>query len=423
VGQFVVEGGRRLAGTFRVNGAKNAALPILAASLLVPEPVTLTNVPLGLSDVSLMLTILERIGARVRTLAADTVEVDASGPLNPVVPDDLMRQMRASLFLAGPLLARTGQVSLAQPGGCDIGPRPIDLHLKGLSALGADFRDAPDAYLDGRAPQLTGARIYLDYPSVGATENIMMAAAGAEGETAIVNAAQEPEVVDLAQFLAKLGARVGGAGTTVIRVEGRRGGLSGGITHAVIPDRIEAGTVALAAVITGGSVRLTECIPDHLAALWQKLTEMGVHVAYQPGGSVVEVEADTRLAALRVRTGPHPHFPTDLQPPMTAVLTQADGSSVVREMVFENRLRHAGELNRMGAHIQVAANVAWVQGPARLSGARVTATDLRAGAALVLAGLVAEGETRVDHSELIERGYAEWPERLGRLGARIRRAG
>jgi UDP-N-acetylglucosamine 1-carboxyvinyltransferase len=421
VGRFVVEGGRRLAGIFRVNGAKNAALPILAASVLVREPVTMENIPLGLSDVALMLEILRRAGVRIRPRGPHAVTVDASGPLEPVVPEDLMRRMRASLFLAGPFLARTGRVHLAEPGGCDIGQRPIDLHLKGLNALGVEFTPAPAAHLAGTATALRGTRIYLDYPSVGATENIMMAAVLAEGDTVIVNAAQEPEVVDLAQFLVRLGARIGGAGSSVIHIEGRRA-LTGGVTHPVIPDRIEAGTVALAAVITGGTVTLTDVVPEHLQALWQKLRDMGVDVEYQAGAGTVVVNAEGRpLRPVTVKTGPYPHFPTDLQPQMTAVLTQAEGASMVSETVFENRLRHAGELNRMGAHIRVAGNTAWIDGPTPLQGARVTATDLRAGAALVLAGLAARGTTPIEQAELVERGYEAWPERLTELGAVIYR--
>jgi UDP-N-acetylglucosamine 1-carboxyvinyltransferase len=419
VGQFVVEGGRQLAGTFRVNGAKNAALPLLAASLLALEPVELLNVPDRLSDVRLMLTILERLGALVSVDDGGRVTVDPSGPLTPVIPDDLMREMRASLFLAGPLLGRTGEVRLAQPGGCDIGQRPIDLHLKGLESLGVTFERTAGGHLNGEARALKGGRVYLDYPSVGATENILMAAAAAEGETLIVNAAQEPEVVDLAQFLMRLGVRIGGAGTNTVHIQGlgRLGRSS--VSHPIIPDRIEAGTVAIAAAITGGAVELAGVVPEHLVPLWQKLREMGVTVDYAPGGDTVRVEAAEKLRAVSLKTGPHPQFATDLQPQMVALLTQAEGVSLVRETVFENRLRHAGELNRMGARITVVSNTAWVEGPTALEGTDVVATDLRAGAALVLAGLAADGETRVHQADLIERGYQDWPARLGELGASV----
>jgi UDP-N-acetylglucosamine 1-carboxyvinyltransferase len=420
MGQFVVTGGRRLSGTFRVNGAKNAALPILAASLLVPEPMTLTNVPVGLGDVQHMMAILRTLGVRVTVVGPDTVVVDAAGPLGSEVPDALMRQMRASLFLAGPLLARVGEVRLAYPGGCDIGQRPIDLHLKGLQALGATFQHEAGGHLYGLASRLRGARIYLDYPSVGATENILMAATAAEGETVIVNAAQEPEIVDLAQCLMRMGAKIGGAGTRTIRVEG--GHPLQGATHPIVPDRIEAGTIAMAAVITGGAVELVDCVPDHLLPVWEKLQEMGAYVDYDPGSPRVFVEAPMgRLTAVSVQTGPHPGFPTDLQPQLTALATQAEGVTVVRETVFENRLRHTRELARMGADVTVAGNVAWITGPTPLSGAPVVAADLRAGAALILAGLAADGETWIDGAERIERGYVDLPERLRALGARVER--
>ena len=422
MGQFVVDGGRRLEGAFRVNGAKNAALPLLAAAVLAHGPVYLDNIPLQLHDVRLMRDILRVLGARIREAGGSRLVVDASSPLDPVIPEDLMTRMRASLFLAGPLAARTGEVVLAYPGGCDIGQRPIDLHLKGLAALGVDFREEAGGRIHGRVERLKGTRVFLDYPSVGATENILMAAVAAEGETQIVNAAQEPEVVDLAQLLIKMGAHIGGAGTAVIRVEGTGGRPLSGASHTIIPDRIEAGTMAIAAAITGGRVELGDCMPDHLQALWQKLSEMGVIVDYEPGGDWAVIEAPTGpLFPIQLQTGPYPRFPTDLQPQMMALMTAARGGSMVRETVFDNRLRHVSGLVRMRAHVQVAGNVAWVEGPTRLAGATVQATDLRAGAALVVAGLAAEGETTVEGAEAIERGYAEWPERLSGLGARIAR--
>ncbi len=418
MGQLVVEGGRRLAGTFRVNGAKNAALPLMAASILVEGPLTFQNLPLRLRDIQLMMQILTAVGVRVTAVAPDVLTVDASGPIRPEVPDALMAEMRASLFVTGPLLGRTGTAVVSRPGGCDIGLRPIDLHLKGLKALGAQFEDLPGGRLRADAPSLYGAAVYLDFPSVGATENIMMAAVMAHGETVIENAAREPEIVDLAQFLNRMGANVAGAGTDTIRIAGPS--RLRPADHVVVPDRIEAGTVAVAAVISGGSVNLTHVVPEHLSPLWRKLVEMGADVTYMPGGDTVRVAApqDGRLKAVTLRTGPHPGFPTDLQPQMAALMTQANGTSTLVETVFENRLKHMSELKRMGAEVLTDGRMAVITGPVALTGAAVTATDLRAGAALVLAGLAAQGETRVEGLEVIQRGYQDLAERLRALGAK-----
>ncbi len=418
MGQLVVEGGRRLSGTFRVNGAKNAGLPLLAASILADGPLTFSNLPLQLRDIQLMIRILTAVGVRATSLAAGCLQVDASGPLHPEVPDELMADMRASLFVTGPLLARTGVAVVSRPGGCDIGVRPIDLHLKGLRALGAVFDDLPGGRLRVRAERLAGAAIYLDFPSVGATENIMMAAVRAAGETVIENAAREPEIVDLAQFLSQMGADIAGAGTDTIRIVG--GADLHPIGYTVIPDRIEAGTIAIAGVLTGGSVELEGVLPEHLLPLWRKLTEMGAQVTYQPGGNRVHVEAPAPRPLLpsSIRTGPHPGFPTDLQPQMAALMTQAQGTSTLVETVFENRLKHMSELKRMGARVLTDGRMAVINGPSALAGAQVTATDLRSGAALVLAGLAAQGQTHVDGLEVIQRGYQDLARRLSGLGAR-----
>lgn len=419
MGQFVVEGGGRLVGTFRVNGSKNAALPILAACTLAEEPVTLCNVPTGLRDVTLMLDILASLGVKVAVPSPDTVEVDATTLPNGDIPEDLMRRMRASLFLTGPLLGRTGHAEVSKPGGCDIGLRPIDLHLKGLGQLGVQFTEKPGGRVAADASSLMGSRIFLDFPSVGATENIMMAAVRALGDTVIDNAAREPEIVDLAMFLNKLGAHVRGAGTDTIRVTGVS--QLGGARHRIIPDRVEAGTVAVAGAMTGGRVTLEECIPDHLLPLWRKLADMGAHVEYVPGSAQVTVGAPEPLRATSVRTGPHPGFPTDLQPLMLTLMTRAHGVSTVVETVFENRLRHALELKRMGACLLTDGRMAVVYGSSALSGATVEATDLRAGAALLVAGLAAEGQTRINGSEVMERGYQDFPRRLSELGAKVAR--
>lgn len=415
MGQFVVAGGRPLAGTFAVSGSKNAALPILAATTLVAAPVTLTGVPLGLLDVRHMLAMLRELGVRVATAGPDSVTVDARGPLSPDLPDAYTRTMRASVFLMGPVLARLGRVTVSRPGGCNIGPRPIDLHVKGLAALSVRFADGPGGHIVGEAARLKGAVTYLDFPSVGATENVMMAAVAADGTTVIENAAREPEVVDLAQFLNARGAAVHGAGTDRIWIEGGRT-LSGG-TYELIPDRIEAGTVAVAAALTGGDVTMSHVIPEHLTPLWRKLSEMGAVV--ELGSTTVRVSAAGALRAASLRTGPHPGFPTDLQPLMLALMTQARGCSTLVETVFENRLRHALELRRMGANVLTDGRMAVIYGPTPLEGAVVEATDLRAGAALMVAGLAAQGRTTVLGAEMVARGYQDWAQRLQSLGASV----
>lgn len=415
MGQFVVAGGRRLAGTFVVSGSKNAALPILAATTLVAAPVTLTGVPLRLLDVRHMLAMLQELGVTVTMSGSDTVTVDARGPLSPDLPDVYTRTMRASVFLMGPILGRLGRVTVSRPGGCNIGPRPIDLHLKALAALSVCFMEGPGGHIVGEGRRLTGAVTYLDLPSVGATENVMMAAAAAEGDTVIENAAREPEVVDLAQFLNAMGGAVHGAGTDRIWIQGGHT-LSGG-AYELIPDRIEAGTVAVAAALTGGDVMLSHVVPEHLTPLWRKLSEMGA--AVEVSGPTVRVSAAGTLRATSLRTGPHPGFPTDLQPLMLALMTQAQGCSTLVETVFENRLRHALELRRMGANVLTDGRMAVIYGPTPLEGAVVEATDLRAGAALMVAGLAAQGSTTVLGAEMVARGYQDWAERLSALGASV----
>jgi UDP-N-acetylglucosamine 1-carboxyvinyltransferase len=416
-GRLRVRGGTRLCGTVAVHAAKNAALPLLAAALLTRDGVRLRSVP-ELADVATMRALLEELGAEVRATAGGDLEVRCADVADEA-PYALVRRMRASLLVMGPLLARLGRVRAPLPGGCAIGDRPIDFHLKGFAALGAEVT-LRGGYVEARAPAgLHGARIYLDYPSHTGTENLMLAAVLARGQTLIENAAEEPEVVDLANCLNAMGARVSGAGTPVIRVDGVD--AVGGADWTPIPDRIEAGTLLIAGAITRGEIELTGVIPQHVQAVVAKLRETGAEI-WQEQGRVFLV-ARRRPAAVDVKTLPYPGFPTDLQPQMTALLATADGVAAVTETVFDNRLGHADELRRMGAQIRVEGRTALVTGVARLSGAPVQAADLRAGAALVLAGLAAAGETEVGGLGHIERGYADLPGQLRALGADVERLG
>ena len=416
VERIVVRGGRPLQGQVRISGAKNAALPILAATLLAEETCLLYDVP-PLADVETMTRLLTELGARVEPAAGGGLAVTAGEDLACEAPYDLVRRMRASILVLGPLLARMGRARAALPGGCAIGQRPIDLHLKGFAALGADV-EVSGGQVEVSAPAgLRGTSIYLDVPSVGATENIMMAAVLAEGTTTIENAAEEPEIVDLANFLNTLGADVRGAGTRVIQIHGVDG-LHGG-TYTVIPDRIEAGTFMLAPLIAGGEVTVAGVVPEHLKSLSAKLREMGAEVEID--GDLITVAARGRPRAVDVKTLPYPGFPTDLQAPMMAALATAEGTATVTETVFENRFMHVPELRRMGARIQIQGQTAIVTGVERLQGAPVTATDLRSGAALVLAGLGAEGITEVSGVHHIDRGYVAIEQKLRSLGADVDR--
>lgn len=416
VDRIVVRGGRPLQGQVPVHGAKNAALPILAATLLAQDPCRLYDIP-PLDDVETMTRLLTALGARVSRAGDGAVVTSAAGPLGWEAPYEPVRRMRASILVMGPLLARMGRARAALPGGCAIGQRPIDLHLKGFAALGAQVR-VSGGQVEVSAPAgLRGTSIYLDVPSVGATENIMMAAVLARGLTTIENAAEEPEIVDLANFLNTLGADVRGAGTRVITIRGVAG-LHGG-TYTVIPDRVEAGTFMLAPLISGGQVTVTGVVPEHLKSLTAKLREMGA--AVDVDGDAITVSASGRPRAVDVKTLPYPGFPTDLQAPMMAALVTAEGTSSVTETVFENRFMHVPELRRMGARIQIQGQTAVVTGVSRLQGAPVTATDLRSGAALILAGLGAEGLTEVSGVHHIDRGYVAIEEKLQALGAAIER--
>jgi len=407
-----IEGRRQLRGHIRVSGAKNAVLKLMAASLLTREPCVIRNVPY-IGDVLNMIEVLEGLGARCQ-LDGDVLYIEARD-LHPEAPRDAVRRMRASIQVMGPLLGRLGEVKIAQPGGCAIGARPVDLHLAGLRALGAVI-DERHGYIHGRAAKLQGAEIHLDLPSVGATENLMMAAAVADGETVIRNAAREPEIIEVQNFINCMGGRVRGAGTDTIRIRGVAGPL-GGVDYTVIPDRIEAGTLAVCAAVCGGDVTLSPVILEHMEIVAAKLVEAGAGV--EVNGETLRVFGDGVLKPLHIRSQPYPGFPTDMQPQVVAMLTRALGTSIVTETIYSSRFKHVDELRRMGADITVDGRVAVVRGPCRLSGARVEASDLRAAAALVVAGLAAEGETVIEGLEHLDRGYEDLAGKLAAVGAKI----
>ncbi|MDP4160591.1 MAG: UDP-N-acetylglucosamine 1-carboxyvinyltransferase [Bacillota bacterium] len=410
--KFSITGGKTLEGTINVSGAKNAVLPIIAASLLCAEPIQLDDAP-DLLDVNVMNQVIAALGATVERKGS-TLKIEARVIDCIEAPYDLVSQMRASIVTMGPLLARKGHVRISHPGGCAIGSRPINWHLKGLEALGAEVK-MDHGYLDVSTKGLRGARIYLDYPSVGATENIMMAAAMAQGTTLIENAAQEPEIVDLATFLNEMGGKVRGAGTSIIHIEGVN--EFHGASHTVIPDRIEAGSYLLTAAATGGDVLVRNVIADHLKPLIAKMVEAGIHMKEEDDG--IRIIGDGVYNAVDIKTQVHPGFPTDLQAPFMAFVTRANGTGLFTETVFENRFMHVDELKRMGADIKIEGRSAIVQGIQRLNAAPVTATDLRAGAALILAALTAEGTTVIRGIHHIDRGYEKVEEKLSRIGADI----
>jgi len=402
-----------------VSGAKNAALPAMAAALLTDQRVTLRNVP-RVRDISTFRSLLEDLGVDSSTTHeahGNCIEIEARQLLNPVAPYELVKQMRASVLVLGPLLARFGQARVSLPGGCAIGVRPIDLHLKGLEKLGASIQ-FDHGYVNARADGLHGANFHFDTISVTGTENLMMAASLADGLTVLENAAREPEVQDLAELLNRMGARIEGAGTHAIRIQGVA--RLRGAEHAIIPDRIEAGTFLIAAAITGGELLVEGCTPQHLSAVLSKLEEVGVCWTRETG-SAIGVKAGDPLRSLDVSTQEYPGFPTDMQAQYMALMTQTEGSAVIAETIFENRFMHALELARMGADIRVNGRRAVVRGKTPLSGAKIQASDLRASASLVLAGLAAEGETVIDRVYHIDRGYERIEEKLTRVGAQISR--
>ncbi|MCL5780979.1 MAG: UDP-N-acetylglucosamine 1-carboxyvinyltransferase [Firmicutes bacterium] len=412
--KIIITGNKPLQGTIKVSGAKNAVLPILAASLLTTTQTKLLDVP-NLADVGVINSVLQELGAKIEKRNGELI-VSVPKLTGTEAPYEYVRKMRASFLVMGPLLARAGKARISLPGGCAIGTRPIDLHLKGFAALGADIRYG-SGYIEATARELVGAKIYLDFPSVGATENIMMAAVLAKGQTTIENAAEEPEIVDLANFLSTMGAKIKGAGTKVIRIDGVE--QLTGATHAVIPDRIEAGTYLAAAAITKGNVLVENIIVDHLKPVVAKLIEAGVELTEEETG--IRVNCTGRTKGVDIKTLPYPGFPTDMQAQFMALMTVSQGTSIITETVFENRFMHVNELKRMGAKIKIEGRTAIVQGVRGLNGAEVKATDLRAGAAMLLAGLAAEGETAISNIHHIDRGYENLIEKLQGIGANIRR--
>ena len=412
--KLVIHGGKPLQGTVRVSGAKNAVLPIIVASMLGTTQSTLTEIP-KLADVHTVCDVIASLGIHIEHPERDTLVIDAHELTSTTAPYDLVRRMRASFLVMGPLLARKGRAQISLPGGCSIGARPIDLHLKAFEAMGAVI-NLENGDIEATAPNgLKGAQIYLDFPSVGATENILMAASMADGKTVLENAGEEPEIVDLATYLNSMGANIRGAGTNVIRIEGVK--ELHGANHAVIPDRIEAGTFMVGAAMTQGNVFVENAISEHLKPLISKLKEVGAEVQEEIDG--IRVIGHEPLRPADIKTLPYPGFPTDMQAQFMALTTICQGTSVVTETVFENRFMHVDEFKRMGAKIRIEGRSAIVEGVPRLKGASVNATDLRAGAALVLAGLVAEGETEVGYLYHIDRGYDNLVLKLQRLGADI----
>lgn len=412
--KIIVTGGKIIHGEITISGAKNAVLPIIVGTLLAEDITVLHDVP-KLSDVATIKEVLEILGAKV-TIEEHTMTVDSRTLNNYNAPYNYIQKMRASVLIMGPLLARLGKAKISMPGGCAIGTRPIDLHLKGLEALGADIQinhgDMNATVTNGK---LRGSRIYLDFPSVGATEHIMMAAATAEGTTVIENAAEEPEIVDLANFLNSMGANIRGAGTNVIKIEGVE--KLHGTTYTIIPDRIEAGSYMIAAAITGGDLVVRNVIVDHIKPLIAKLAECGMEIVEE--GNNLRIIGKRPLKAVDIKTMPYPGFPTDMQAQFMALMTVAEGTSVFTETVFENRFMHADELRRMGANIKIDGRNAIVEGVSRLTGCKVKATDLRAGAALIIAALVAEGKTEITELQHIDRGYEDLIQKFQTIGADI----
>lgn len=411
--KIIVEGGYPLQGTVKVNGAKNSAVALLPAAILADSTVTIEGVP-DISDVDTLQSILEDIGAHITKQGKHTIHIDPTNIESIPLPNGKVKKLRASYYFMGAMLGKFKRAAIGLPGGCFLGPRPIDQHIKGFEALGAKVRNEKGAiYL--QADELRGARIYLDVVSVGATINIMLAAVLAKGQTTIENAAKEPEIIDVATLLTNMGAKIKGAGTDIIRIEGADS--LHGCVHTIIPDRIEAGTYAIAAAAQGTEVTIDNVIPEHLESLLAKLREMGVHI--EQSDEQITVRPQGKLKGVNIKTLVYPGFPTDLQQPFTALLTKTEGTSIVTDTIYQARFKHVDELRRMNANIKVEGNTAIVEGPTQLEGASVTATDLRAGAALIIAGLMANGITEIHGIEHIERGYEDMVEKLANLGAKI----
>ncbi|HRX08635.1 MAG TPA: UDP-N-acetylglucosamine 1-carboxyvinyltransferase [Candidatus Limiplasma sp.] len=413
--KMLIKGGAPLMGEIAVSGGKNTAVAVIPATILTDEPSTIENLP-DIEDVHALIEILEELGAECEYVPDQYLKVNPQPINSHHVPFSLTRRLRASYYLLGALLGRCGKATVAYPGGCEIGSRPIDQHVKGLSALGSTILEQ-SGFVEASAKKLTGADVFFDMVTVGGTINIMLAAARAEGTTIIYNAAKEPHIVDLANFLNSMGARIKGAGTDVIRVTGRE--KLHGTNYTVIPDQIETGTLMIAAAATHGDVTIRGCIPTHMEALTAKLLEMGIDVV--DGGDMIRVRAHDQHRAINIKTQVYPGFPTDLQQPITALLCMANGQSTVYETIFEQRFKHLDELRRMGAHIKLMDRTVLIEGVPTLYGAPVTITDLRAGAALVIAGLMAKGTTEVYETAYIDRGYERLEEKLRSLGADITR--
>jgi UDP-N-acetylglucosamine 1-carboxyvinyltransferase len=409
--QYIIKGGKALAGEVTIGGAKNAALGILAAAVMTDEQVTIENLP-DVSDICIQLQAIEAIGAKVERIDRHTVKINGGTINSKSIDDDFVRRIRASYYLLGALLGKYKYAEVALPGGCNIGSRPIDQHIKGFEALGAEVK-IQHGMITASAKKLVGTHLYFDCVTVGATINVMLAAALAEGQTIIENAAKEPHVVDVANFLNSMGANIKGAGTDVIRIKGVS--KLHASTYSIIPDQIEAGTFMLAAVATKGDVTIKNVIPKHLEAITAKIVEIGAEV--EEFDDSIRVVANRRLGHTQVKTLPYPGFPTDMQPQIATVLAMSSGTSIVTESIYENRFKYVDELARMGASVKVEGNTAIIDGVAELTGAKVCSPDLRAGAALVIAGLAAEGVTTVENIELVERGYENFEEKMRELGA------
>jgi UDP-N-acetylglucosamine 1-carboxyvinyltransferase len=414
--KFVIEGGERLKGTVRISGSKNAVLPVLAATILEKGVYTIGNVP-RLRDVETMMRLIGILGAKAEWIDAHRVRVDSTGTGNHVAPYELVKEMRASVLVLGSLMGGLKKATVSYPGGCAIGERPINLHLKGLSALGCEVH-IREGYVDVTAKHLKGARITFDTTTVGGTENMLMAAVRAKGETVIENAAREPEVVDLARMLKKMGARIDGEGTEVIKIKGVDSLTP--CDYDVIPDRIETGTFLAACAMTRGNITVENCVPEHVKAVIEKLKETGMEISHE-GETIRAAMTKKRTTAVDIKTIPYPGFPTDMQAQMMALMTISRGVSAITETIFENRMMHAAELRRMGGNIRVIGNTAIVTGGKTLSGAKVMATDLRASASLIIAGLAAYGPTEISRIYHIDRGYESIEEKLSTLGAKIER--
>jgi UDP-N-acetylglucosamine 1-carboxyvinyltransferase len=415
--RLIITEGPPLKGKIRISGAKNSVLPIISASILSNGQCLIEDIPL-LNDVKIMYDLLKSLGVNIKLIGDKKIlQIKADNIINTTAPYELVSKMRASFLIMGPLLAKTGKAKVSLPGGCAIGTRPVDLHLKGFASMGVKINQG-HGYIEAVAKRgLKGANIYLDFPSVGATENIMMAATLAKGQTIIENAASEPEIVDLATYLIAMGADIKGAGTDTIKINGVSS--LGGVCHTIIPDRIEAGTLMAACAIRGGDIILENVVPDHLKPITAKFREAGVEISEEL--TSMRIKTGNKLKSVDIKTHPYPGFPTDMQAQVTAMMSKAHGTSMIIETVFENRFLHVSELKRMGANIKIEGRSAIIEGESKLMGAQVKATDLRAGAALILAGLAAEGTTEITGIEHIDRGYDQIDEKLKSLGANIER--